>query len=189
MDSLRRAWFILPEWATGKCSRASNFLPSLPWAWREILIWIFYLPEKGWRDFCPNLREQAHYSCKAHAVSPLDERKLLLPSSVAQPRAQVMLNLRLHFLKLTVGMETAHFGPVWKNLVCLVPPSLPRRWHNEVTSWAVQYGQRSFINQPGDWSLKSETRWVDPSLQSPGRLTLWLLSFASRGLEPVTIWL
>lgn len=60
---------------------------------------------------------------------------------------------------------------------CLVPPSLPRRWHNEGTSWAVQQGQRSFISLPGDWSLKSKTRWVDPSLQSPGRLTLWLLSF------------
>lgn len=73
----------------------------------------------------PNLREQAPHSCKAHVVSPLDERKLPLPSWVAQPRAQVMLNLRLHFLKLTVGTETAHFGPVWKNLLPSAPITSP----------------------------------------------------------------
>jgi hypothetical protein len=65
------AWFIQHEGATRKNLPTPDFLLARS----EVLVWIFYLPDKGWWDFFPDLPRTGTLQLPGNAENPLGRGK------------------------------------------------------------------------------------------------------------------
>lgn len=150
------AWFILPECATERPHLLQTLASSLL-AWSEVLV---------------SKDDETSRQCRKSTC----ERKLPLPAWLPKMGAHVMVNIRLHFLKFIVRTKTANCGSAWKNLVCLLPPSLSQRWQDKVpwTEWLNRVDVHSFTILETA-SLKSSGQVCRTSLQYLERILPWLV--------------